>query len=380
MKLGDLRALFADMSFHPTDGGAVIYDAVGKRLFALNETAAFVWLAIRGGAGRETINSELRAAFDLPRQEAENWIELALSSLDQMARVKRPEPGGRAGEPAITATSMPHPGTDYRLLGRTVRISAPDAALRLIDSMIDHLRRLPSDNDSDSPVLSIAVAVDGAKFAVSGGGEPTAVTEPKQLVAEIERRIVQGLLPRVPHFLTFHAALLQARDRAVLFPAPSGSGKTTLSVALVGAGWSYRTDEMALLGCNLAWQGLPLPPCIKATSYRLIEPLQPGLRHVIEHDRFGRRVKFLPLSVESGGLAVFTVVFPRYRADARASLRPLRQLEGLKSLLTHCLYVPEGFCGAHVAALLKWHNQTKYYEMQFSSPRQAVKVLCKTLS
>lgn len=367
------------MSFHPTDGGAVIYDAAGKRLFALNETAAFVWLAVRDGVDRETMTRELRAALNLSAEEAENWIELALGSLDQLSRAERPEPSGRSNEPAIAGPSPLRPGVDYALLGRTVRISAPEAALGRIDSMIGHLKQSPSDGDCVSAALSISVEVDGAKFAVSGGGEPAAVTGPEQLVAEIERRIVQGLLPRVPHFLTFHAALMYARDRGVLFPAPSGSGKTTLSVALTGAGWSYRTDEMALLDRNLTWQGLPLPPCIKAASYLLIEPLQPSLRHAIEHDRFGCFVKFLPVKVESGALTVSAVVFPRYRPASQASVRPLRQMEGLTRLLTQCLYVPEGFCGADVGALLEWHDQAKYYEMEFGSPRQAAAVLCETL-
>jgi hypothetical protein len=375
----DLRTRFADMSFHPTDGGAVIYDAAGKRLFALNETAAFVWLAVRDGITREAMRRELHAALNLSVDEAENWIELALGSLDRLSLAERPEPSARPHEPAIAEAPPPPPGVHYALLGQTVRISAPKAAFDRIDSMIGHLKQPPSDGDSVSAALSISVKVDGAKFVVSGGREPARVTGPEQLAAEIEHRIVQGLLPRVPHFLTFHAALMYARDRGILFPAPSGSGKTTLSVALTGAGWSYRTDEMALLDRHLTWQGLPLPPCIKATSYLLIEPLQPSLRHVIEHDRFGCCIKFLPVKVESSPLTVSTVIFPRYQATAQASVRPLRQLEGLTRLLTQCLYVPEGFCGADVGALLGWHDQAKYYEMEFGSPHQAVAVLGETL-
>ncbi len=49
LKLGDLRRMHREMSFHPIDGGAVVYDPTGKRLFALNAAAALVWIAIRDG-------------------------------------------------------------------------------------------------------------------------------------------------------------------------------------------------------------------------------------------------------------------------------------------------------------------------------------------
>ena len=80
MNLALLRALFADMSFHPADGGAVIYDPGDKRLFALNETAAFVWLAVRSGISRETMTDELRTALRLPqRVSAPGFAESLLS-------------------------------------------------------------------------------------------------------------------------------------------------------------------------------------------------------------------------------------------------------------------------------------------------------------
>jgi hypothetical protein len=221
------------------------------------------------------------------------------------------------------------------------------------------------------------VEATGRNFAVSSAGDPTVVASSGNLVAEVERRIVQDLVPRVPHFLAFHAALLQAGGQAVLFPAPSGSGKTTLSVALACEGWSYMTDEMALFDRNLTWQALPFPPCIKAKNYPLIEQLHSGLRNAVEHDRFGVPVKFLPLPVRGGRVTVSTVIFPEYGAEAEGSLQALQPLDGLRRLLTQCVYVPLGFSAADVPTLLKWHENVEYFALTFCSPHDAIKAMEK---
>ena len=358
------------MSFHPTDGGAVIYDPTDKRLFALNTTAAFVWLAVRDGRTHEAIRSELAATFELTEDEAENWMDQTLSSLGQLIS----DGADRRDEVLSDTVSTLSIGTDYRLLDKILRISAPDAALQLIDSMMGHLRRSRSDPPPDNADVSISIEVDGQNFVVSSSGDPTVIKQPRELVAEVERRIVQDLVPRVPHFLAFHAALLDWWGRAVLFPAPSGSGKTTLSAVLARQSWYCMTDEMALLDRSLSWQGLPFLPCIKAENYPLIASLYPTFGDVVEHERAGRQVKFLPLPMRTGRVQVSTVIFPEYRVGAEGALEPLQPLDGLQRLLGLCVYVPPGFTAADVPKLLKWHKEVEYFSFKFSSPSQAVRM------
>jgi hypothetical protein len=227
--------------------------------------------------------------------------------------------------------------------------------------------------------MAIAIEAVGQNFAVSSSRDPTVVKQPEELVAEVERRIVQDLVPRVPHFLAFHAALLDLRGQAILLPAPSGSGKTTLSAALADAGGYCMTDEMALLNRSLAWQGLPFLPCIKAESYALINSFYPTLGDVVEHERADRRVKFLPLPIRTGPVEVSTVIFPEYTAGTDSSLKPLEPLEGLQRLLGQCIYVPPGFSAADVPKLLKWHSRVEYHCLRFGSASLAVSILCEAL-
>ena len=293
----DLRRFHREMSFHPIDGGAVVYDRNAKRLIALNAAAALIWIAVRDGSAPQAIRSKLAASFNLAEHEAERWIELTLASFEEIIS----NAAGAEDEALPTTAFKLMTGTDYKILDKSLRISAPDTALQLIDSMIGHLRCPRSVARSDGADMSMSIEPVEQSFAVSSSGDPTATTkQAEELVAEVERRIVQDLVPRVPHFLAFHAALLDLRGRAVLFPAPSGSGKTTLSAALTRQGWYCLTDEMALLDRSLQWQGLPFLPCIKAENYPLISSFYPALGDVVEHERSGRRVKFLPLPICTG--------------------------------------------------------------------------------
>jgi hypothetical protein len=361
------------MSFHPIDGGAVVYDRNAKRLIALNAAAALIWIAVRDGSAPQAIRSKLAASFNLAEHEAERWIELTLASFEEII-----SNAGAEDEALPTTAFKLMTGTDYKILDKSLRISAPDTALQLIDSMIGHLRCPRSVARSDGADMSMSIEPVEQSFAVSSSGDPTATTkQAEELAAEVERRIVQDLVPRVPHFLAFHAALLDLRGRAVLFPAPSGSGKTTLSAALTRQGWYCLTDEMALLDRSLQWQGLPFLPCIKAENYPLISSFYPALGDVVEHERSGRRVKFLPLPIRTGRVEVSTVIFPEHAPDAEGSLNSLPSLDGLQRLLAQCVYVPPGFAAVDVPKLLKWHTKVEYFTLTFGSPAQAVAILCE---
>lgn len=381
MDADSLGRLARQTSFHTVEGGAVVYDAAGQRLFALNAAAAFVWLSIRDGVPRDDMVRELASGFELGAAEAAEWLDLALASFERIGFHEDSGSGPQmhdhpppAGPPAADA-----PGIDYRLLGRTVRIDAPEDALKLIDSMLGGLR-LPVARESVAPDLALTIRRSDDGYRLSGTGEHSANIDsasigPARLAAEVEQAIFQNVVPRIPHFLAFHAALLKCGDRTLLLPAPSGSGKTTLSAVLAAHGWTYGSDEMAFLGRDLLFQGLPFPPCIKAGNYPLIERFHGVLRQAPEHDRFGRRVKFLPLDAEQFRQAVTTVVFPRYEPNGVTRLDSIESLTGLERLLTLCVYVPPGLTERDIACLVEWHEGAEYFALSFADPAEAATLL-----
>lgn len=68
---------------------------------------------------------------------------------------------------------------------------------------------------------------------------------------EDPQEILSDLAERIPKILTghlcLHAAALSRRGRGLLLPAPAKGGKSTLAAALVHEGWTYYSDDLAII-------------------------------------------------------------------------------------------------------------------------------------
>lgn len=138
--------------------------------------------------------------------------------------------------------------------------------------------------------------------------------------------------------LLFHAGALAYAGRGLLLPARSGSGKTTLTAALLGVGFQYLSDEVAVLplatGCVYPFNRAM---CIKDGSRPALGPLYPELCSAPPRHRFGTSAVWYVRPPEASWAAqqvpVRHVVFPRYVAGAATALTPLARSAALPLLL-----------------------------------------------
>ncbi|MBL8570294.1 MAG: hypothetical protein JNK84_14590 [Phreatobacter sp.] len=361
-------------SFFPiADGGIVYLDRV-RRLYGLNAPAALVWRDLSEGATQAETVARLAATYSLEPATAREWHDLAVASFAESILRDAAEAVDAPAEPHVMAPRPFGAGVVYRLLGQPVHVDAPEAVLDGIDALLGD-RMIPALAPVSAEDLWVRVTPHGERLRVESGGDPATVETMATIVPDVERRIVQDIVPRVPHFLAFHGALLAQGDRSVLLSAPSGSGKTTLAIALAKAGWSLLTDEMALLDRDLGWRGLPFRPCVKSDNYDLIASAFPQLGDAMEHVRFGRRVKFLPLPLDARRMTLRTVVFPQYRPGSATELMPISPADGLRWLLAQCIYVPPGFGEADVTRLISWHESTNYYALGFGDSQSASELI-----
>ena len=152
-------------------------------------------------------------------------------------------------------------------------------------------------------------------------------------------------------------------------------GKTTLSAALARAGWRFGCDEIVLLGRDLSLRALPLPPCIKADSFSLVETWFPELRATPEHNRLGGTVKYLPIKATPLEGGPIDVIFPNRTADQENKIELLDCFAGLQRLLEQCIYVPSGLVRADVEQLLRWHAERRYFVLNYNDCSAAVTLL-----
>lgn len=368
----DPARLTADAVFAPINGGAIVYRERQQRLYALNDPAAIVWRDLADDVPAHETQARLSLVFGLDAATASQWRALALGSFATLMTAEN------APEPPHPHVLAPRPfigGVAYHMLGQAIHVSAPPDILPLVDALLGEARRttdtvLPAGGD-----LWVALEPEGERLRISSGGDPSGIEDRDRVVTEMERRIVQDIVPRVPHVLGFHGALLSRGDRSVLLAAPSGAGKTTLAIALAASGWSMHTDEMALLGRDSRWRGVGFRPCVKQENFALVRALWPALDEAIAHCRYGRQVKFLPIDMADGHGSVTDVIFPRFVEGAPAALTPVAPVDALQQLLAQCIHVQPGFAAPDVDLLARWHSGARFHALTFGDVRVAAKIV-----
>lgn len=185
------------------------------------------------------------------------------------------------------------------------------------------------------------------------------------------------LAQRLNAYLLLHAGVVARGEHAVILPAAPGSGKSTLTCALHLAGWRFLSDEFGVVDPERGVL-LPLlkPAALKNRSIDVIGRL-PGamLGPVFPKTRKGDVAHFVPSrdSVDDRHRPAKPrlVVFPRYRAGATLSCKPLTAAENAMRLgLNSFNYRSLGPVGFH--AVVQLARTTQAYELEYSELSDAV--------
>jgi hypothetical protein len=358
-----------------------VYNAAKGHLYALNPAAGVAWLCLTDGISDHETTSTIASTFDVERTIAAEWFynslqmfrRLGLLGSSEQAATAPKSPEAKIRSSAFPAKPPSGQGVDYELLDTTFRLRAPMSIRRQIDTLIGNVFLDPSKKAHPSIQIDIVPREDAWEIAMDG--HTTIQCETPSVAAELEQILVQAIVPMTPHLMTLHAAALQRAGRIVLLVGSSGVGKTTLSVALARAGWRFGCDEIVLLGRDLNLRALPLPPCIKADSFSLVETWFPELRALPEHNRLGGIVKYLPIKSTPLEAGPIDIIFPNRAPDRDTTIQPLNYFAGLQRLLEHCIYIPSGLRSQDVEHLLQWHTDRRYFVLNFNDCSAAITLL-----
>lgn len=155
-------------------------------------------------------------------------------------------------------------------------------------------------------------------------------------------------------YLMLHAAVLARGDRAVLLPAPPGSGKSTLCAALMHSGWRLLSDELALLSPTDGWVSpLCRPVSLKNASIDVMRRFAPQAQfNRVSHGTAKGSVTHMQvpadqLAMVNARARIDWVVFPKYSAGARLSLRPRSRaasvVELARNAFNYTILCPQAF-------------------------------------
>ena len=150
--------------------------------------------------------------------------------------------------------------------------------------------------------------------------------------------------------LLVHAGTIAAGDAGIILPAQSGSGKSTLTAALVADGFSYFSDEVAVIDRGTGML-LPFPKAIKLEPdcVAVLASRYPELARASadpERDRSRQTYLRPPDDAWPDGPAEFRhIVFPRYIAGARTQLTAISRSDAFERLLAHSFSAREHAAG-----------------------------------
>lgn len=141
-------------------------------------------------------------------------------------------------------------------------------------------------------------------------------------------------------FLLLHSGAVARDDRALLMPAPMQSGKSSLTLALVGQGYSYLSDEYAALD-PVTGRDYPVqrPIALRPWFVSQFKGLQERLRDrsdvpIAMSKRYVRPQDVG--SVVAGPSEVGWIVFPTPVFDGPPRLSPVTRSEAVETMIGSC--------------------------------------------
>ncbi len=377
----------AGMHLFYLDGAGILFSEATQELHLLNTTAAVIWSLLEEGHDAPATSAALRQMYGLDAERSEQFVAAALAEWGQKrflgGALPAPDDGPTAPAAAPQNTQPPWRQTSiieqrhYRILSSRfcLRFSS-DAQARIVHPVVGHLEVRESSSDETAiDILETAdrliVYRDREVFADCGS-----ITE----LAPIVKSLVWDTAVRDHEFfLNIHAGVIGDESKCILLPAPPGSGKSTLTASLVHAGFTYFSDEVALLqeGSFNVFP-VPLAICIKDSGIAALADRFPGLRGLQVHLRGdGKRVAYMPPPPESRPASdeprpVAALVFPRFTLGAAASLVPLSKFDALKHLMDECMVVSSPLDAAKVDAMVEWISRIPCHILSYGSIDEAV--------
>jgi len=171
---------------------------------------------------------------------------------------------------------------------------------------------------SPGSYVVVEEAADG-RFSVAAGGDVLAAgLARRDLPTFVMEAVVRGLVNDLTTAVALHAGAVAHNGRAALIAGPTGAGKSSLVAWLIGSGFDYLSDEIALLFAGEATiLGLPRALVLKPGSAEqvLALPSYQGASLVPA----GEHVMVRPLVVEpreARAHACGLIVFPHYEAGS----------------------------------------------------------------
>jgi hypothetical protein len=365
----------------------LLFSEPRQELHALNTSAAVIWCLLEDGLDAAEIAVDLRVRLGLSESRAMAFITDALThwaAKGLLAGTLGPDqpPQPRGWQPCAGLPAYPDPPPAflaerrYHLLTTVIRMRFTSAAqVALLHPVLAHLETA----DEGAALCFDILPGVGTTLLYRDGEALDTCADADELVPMIYSALWMTAVLEHGFFLNIHAGVVRGEGGCVLLPAPPGSGKSTLTAALVAAGFTYFSDEVALLDeATLRVSPFPQAVCIKKSGIAAVAALFPEVAGLTLHLRGdGKRVAYfapprasLPAPAERGEVRL--LVFPRYQEGTFAACEPLTKAVALGRLLTQCTVIRKRLDVAAVRWLVEWIEGIACFDLAYGTTAEGV--------
>jgi hypothetical protein len=315
-----------ETSFFLAGNAKAVFCQAHQRIYALNDTAAFIWCHLQDGGSADAIaNAMAKAGID-QRVSAkyvhgaiQKWLRIGLLRPDY----------------TVDVPSWPVQQTlDIMVGGYAASLRVADEHLaHLLFPLFEHLSapvRVPDEVISAVDIDGVVHVVSGENFLFCGS------------LAEIAPLVLGHVIDRTLEACgpdpVFHSACVVRGERCLMIGGRSGAGKSTLTLRLLHAGFQYAGDDVAIISEKGA-RGLPFAPGMKSGSWELIGRFRPDLEAHPIHRRYDRKrmryIKPSPVAPDRSR-PIGWFVFLR-RGPGRAKLNPIEPMDAVTRIVSQLI-------------------------------------------
>jgi hypothetical protein len=360
-------AIADDACFRVVFGRGVVFSETKQKVFALNDTAAFIWCHLEDGGAPETIVERL-VDQGLAASAASDYVRKAISAWYRQGLVQRLAP-----DRVSLAKGQTSSRRRLALCGLCLDIHYSSPALeQLIAPYFAHLE------DEGRPRLALEVKQHGDGLGIFRNREMVVACSSDEIVPALKAQLTTELLAHGDYDLALHAASLVRNGGLMLLSGPPGAGKSTLAVALAQAGFRYAGDDVALLDSAGQVFGVPFTPTLKEGAWKLLADRCPSLQTAPIFRRYdGKRVRFLQsLDPRPGNwLPARWLVLLHRRSRSGAALEPVEPVVAMRTLLGGATSPNRRLSTAAFRAVAQLVEGAACYRLTYEHLDQAVDLL-----
>lgn len=400
-----------------------------QRLYYLNTTAAFVWCCLEEGLDPSAIAPAVAEQFGISISVARRDVFAALSlwqseGLIGTARLdaaegSTPDPDengapleGSSSQSALLATDVagngervPHPlsgqcedrrppGANSALPGTLHHehcYGVGDAVLRvrywsekseaIVHSVLMHLE-VAATLTKRRELVTLDITEDASGFSLSrDGARVRDAMRRQELAPAVHREALLAAYASTDCLAGIHAGAVRNEYGCLLLPGAPGSGKSTLTAALVAEGFTYLSDDLALIVRDThVIRPAPVSIGLKRGSWAVLAHAFPGVEALSTYcQEDGTEVRYLAppktqLPSDSGSPAAL-VVFPTYEPQGPTELTRISAAKALYRL-AEAGYAIRGQLEPRVVEdLIAWITPLECYELRLSVLSEAISKL-----